>query len=188
MQKCEAARSRRSPKSEPNPKPRTGHARIHVSTVHALHCHLLFYLLSLLFFALGLMSKPMLVTLPFVLLLLDYWPLENAECGLLDRSRPSSVSRFTFHASRLSCSEKLPFFALAAASSVVTFIVQRKGGAVSTSLSLGARVANALVSYVRYIGKMFWPNDSRFSTRIRAIGRPGRWSAPRSCCWPFAWP
>jgi len=101
------------------------------------------YLLALLCFTLGLMSKPMLVTLPFVLLLLDYWPLQ--------RFRRAAFWRLV--------AEKAPFFLLAVVSCVVTFIVQRKGGAVSTSLSVGARIANALVSYIRYIGKIFWPDD-----------------------------
>ena len=87
----------------------------------------------------------MLVTLPFVLLLLDYWPLGRGVGGL--RAWAWLVV------------EKIPFFVLVAASSVVTFIVQKKGGAVSTSLTPGARIANALVSYVRYIRKLFWPSD-----------------------------
>ena len=124
--------------------------------------HASLYLLALLFFALGLMSKPMLVTLPFVLLLLDYWPL-----GQIQWSTPALEQRFW----RLLL-EKTPFFLLAAASSVVTFIVQRKGGAVSTSLSLGARVANALVAYVRYIGKMLWPTDLSI-----LYPHPGHWPA-----------
>jgi protein O-mannosyl-transferase len=108
------------------------------------------YLLSLGFFTLGLMSKPMVVTLPFVLLLLDYWPLHRFQLST-ENSKRKTLIRLLL--------EKLPFFALVSASSVVTFIVQRKGGAVSTSISLGARVANALVAYVRYVRKMFWPND-----------------------------
>ncbi len=108
----------------------------------------IFYLLSVVFFALGLMSKPMLVTLPFVLLLLDYWPLQRLR-PLPPNPRAPSLFRLV--------AEKTPFFLLAAASCVVTFIVQRKGGAVSTVLSFGARTANALVSYARYIGKMVWP-------------------------------
>jgi tetratricopeptide (TPR) repeat protein len=123
----------------------------------------LLHWLALLFFALGLMSKPMLVTWPFVMLLLDYWPLER-------------FSRFTFHvsssektstpinreqaesAARLIC-EKLPFFALALAMSVVAYVVQQHGGAFDAGESLppGARAGNALVSYCRYLGKMFWP-------------------------------
>ncbi len=122
-----------------------------------------FYLLSLVLFALGLMSKPMLVTLPCVLLLLDYWPLRRFELSTLN-PQPSTLLRLM--------AEKAPFFLLAAASSVITFIVQRKGGAVSTSLSLGGRIANALVSYVRYVGKMFWPVDLSI-----LYPHPGRWPA-----------
>jgi protein O-mannosyl-transferase len=119
------------------------------------------YLAALVLFALGLMSKPMLVTLPFVLLLLDCWPLRRFELSTLN-SQLSTISRLV--------AEKAPFFLLAAASSVVTFIVQRKGGAVSTSLSVGARIANALVSYIRYIGKTFWPVDLSI-----LYPHPGRW-------------
>jgi protein O-mannosyl-transferase len=100
----------------------------------------LFYLLSLVFFAAGLMSKPMLVTLPFVLLLLDYWPL-----GRLRLSSPIVIR------------EKLPFFLAAAAFSGVTFTVQKHGGAVIASLPFADRLANALVSCCRYLGKLFWP-------------------------------
>jgi len=107
-----------------------------------------FYLLSLLCFALGLMSKPMLVTTPFVLLLLDYWPLGRLKT---QDSRLKTLLLLVW--------EKVPFFALSAVSSLVTFLVQRKGGAVSTALTLGERIANAVVSYARYMRKMFWPDD-----------------------------
>jgi tetratricopeptide (TPR) repeat protein len=110
----------------------------------------IFYPLSLLFFALGLMSKPMLVTTPFVLLLIDYWPL--------DRFRPGALKTELATAWQLVL-EKVPFFALSVASSVITFLVQRKGGAVSTVLTVGERLANATVSYARYLRKMLWPND-----------------------------
>jgi tetratricopeptide (TPR) repeat protein len=110
----------------------------------------LWYLLALLGFAVGLMSKPMVVTLPVVLLLLDYWPLHRLQL----QTKNSTLKTLS-----PLCLEKLPFFLLVAASSIVTLIVQRKGGAVSSALSLGARVANALVAYGRYIRKMFWPND-----------------------------
>jgi tetratricopeptide (TPR) repeat protein len=102
----------------------------------------LFYALAILFFALGLMSKPMLVTLPIVLLLLDYWPLQRWPRGLAKL-----------------VAEKIPFLILAAASSVVTFLVQRQGGAVAAlaGVPLGARVGNAFISYVRYLAKIFWP-------------------------------
>jgi tetratricopeptide (TPR) repeat protein len=91
--------------------------------------------------ALGLMSKPMLVTLPFVLILLDYWPLR--------RTLPL----------RSLVLEKLPLFALVVASSIVTFIVQRQGGAMSTLdvMPMSLRIGNALVAYVTYLWKIVWP-------------------------------
>lgn len=104
------------------------------------------YALTLICFGLGLMSKPMLVTTPFLLLLLDHWPFE--------RWAPPSITR----AIRLAL-EKVPFLVLAVASSIVTFLVQRKGGAVSTVLSLADRVENAFVSYVRYLIKTIWPTN-----------------------------
>ena len=108
------------------------------------------YGLALFFFALGLMSKAMLVTMPCVMLLLDYWPLNrirNSEFGI--RNFIKLVM------------EKIPFFALAAAASLVTFAVQQQEGAVVTveNLPPGARVGNALVSCCRYLGKLFWPTD-----------------------------
>ena len=128
------------------------------------------YGIALVFFVLGLMSKPMLVTWPFVLLLLDYWPLKrSSEFGvrsseLKNGPLPSTARhgeaerrRLTRHASLLL--EKLPFFVLAAAASVVTLMVQKQEGAVMSvvNLSFGARGANALISYCRYLGKLFWP-------------------------------
>jgi tetratricopeptide (TPR) repeat protein len=90
--------------------------------------------------ALGLMAKPMLVTLPILLLLLDLWPLK----------RPMNVKLVT---------EKLPLLALSVASSVITVLVQRQGGAVMRldQVPLSLRLANAPIAYVHYIGKMFWP-------------------------------
>ena len=101
------------------------------------------YMLAVVFLAMGLMSKPMLVTWPFVMLLLDYWPLE----------------RFKLNRTRSLVAEKIPFFVLAAVASVVTFVVQKHGSSLETGeyLSLGARSGNALVSYCRYLGKMIWP-------------------------------
>jgi tetratricopeptide (TPR) repeat protein len=123
------------------------------------------YLLTLLLFALGLMSKPMLVTLPFVLLLLDYWPLERFQLGPVDehfRARAPAFSKVKESKSVLFHLfwEKIPFFVLAAASSIVTFLAQQGGGAVKTLEIFPAkiRIANALLSYVKYIGKMTWPH------------------------------
>jgi protein O-mannosyl-transferase len=108
------------------------------------------YLITLLFFAFGLMSKPMVVTLPFVLLLLDFWPLQRIT---LEEIKGTSVK-----AARLVC-EKLPFFVLAILSSIITFYVQDKGGATSSlaSIPLTLRLENSVVAYASYVGKMIWP-------------------------------
>jgi tetratricopeptide (TPR) repeat protein len=99
-------------------------------------------------FALGLMAKPMVVTLPFALLLLDIWPLRRIElrAGWWASARPLVW-------------EKLPLFALSAASSVITFIAQQQGGTVASSvrLPLVERVGNAIISYVAYLEKTVWP-------------------------------
>jgi tetratricopeptide (TPR) repeat protein len=102
------------------------------------------YGLIVLTFALGLMSKPMLVTLPFTLLLLDFWPLE--------RTSVSWARKVV---------EKLPLVALAVVSSVITFVVQQRGGAVGTLelIPMSDRVANAIVSYGRYLKMLVWPTD-----------------------------
>ena len=111
-------------------------------------------------FILGLMSKPMLVTLPITLLLLDYWPLRriNHESAKV-RKHESPESFFVFSPFRVFVIEKAPLFALALASCVVTFVVQRVEGAVAPTdfLGVGVRIANALVSYVRYLGLMVLP-------------------------------
>jgi protein O-mannosyl-transferase len=123
----------------------------------------LFYVLSLFLYALGLMSKPTLVTWPFVMLLLDCWPLKrNAKCEMRNAELGA---RATGKGGTLPWTklvwEKVPFFVLAALMSVVTFVVQKNGGhlEVGESLPLGARVGNALVSYCRYVGKLFWPTE-----------------------------
>ncbi|HXE41433.1 MAG TPA: hypothetical protein VN516_00305, partial [Candidatus Baltobacteraceae bacterium] len=105
------------------------------------------YFAALIFFACGLMSKPMVVTLPCVLLLLDFWPLERLSFQKLDLK---NISKLVL--------EKIPFFVLAAAGSAVTFLVQKQGGAIWAE-SFGTRIENALLAYVRYISKMFWPHD-----------------------------
>jgi hypothetical protein len=112
----------------------------------------LWYLAALFFFALGLMSKPMLVTLPFILLLVDYWPLQRFEL------KTQRLKLKTFLPILI---EKLPFIALAAGLCIVTFVAQKNGGAMPMlgDLSLSDRVFNALVSYALYLGKMIWPAD-----------------------------
>ena len=123
------------------------------------------YLLALLFFALGLMAKPMLITLPFVLLLLDYWPLHRFQLGKTvknggRRKRKSVNTRSQWRVSYRLIREKVPFFILSAISSVVTFLVQQSGGAVAeiSVFPLNIRITNAFISYLTYIEKMFWPS------------------------------
>jgi tetratricopeptide (TPR) repeat protein len=122
------------------------------------------YSVVLIVFALGLMAKPMLVTLPLVLLLLDYWPLGRFESVKLSRRQSqkkktpaqahSDVGTWVFL-----IREKLPFFVLSAASCVVTFFAQRSFGSVVNigEIALPYRIANSIVSYGRYIYKLFWP-------------------------------
>jgi tetratricopeptide (TPR) repeat protein len=116
------------------------------------------YLTVVLAFALGLMSKPMLVTLPFVLLLLDYWPLQRMD--QLVSSKPAGKS-FSL-ASRLRSLmplllEKLPLFALSAASALITFLVQKTGGAQADPMPLAWRADNALIGCITYLRQMVWP-------------------------------
>jgi protein O-mannosyl-transferase len=123
-----------------------------------------FYLLSLLLFAFGLMSKPMLVTWPFVMLLLDYWPLGRMQKEEGRRKNAAADTTlhalgFTFHVSRGLLLEKLPFFALAIVSSAVTIVAQHTGGALATlaAVPFGVRVLNAFEAYLRYLFQLFWP-------------------------------
>lgn len=99
------------------------------------------YGFTLIFFVLGLMSKPMVVTFPFVLLLLDYWPFQR------------------LHADRFAALfiEKIPFFAFAGAACVMTYVAQSLGGAMSLHLPFASRAANAVISYIRYLAKLLWP-------------------------------
>ena len=133
---------------------------------YVAHPRLCRYSLTLACFALGLMAKPMIVTLPFVLLLLDYWPLKRLALPpfLGGESRPGDAAATESHA-KLSIGalvkEKVPFFLLAAAASTVTFLVQRETGAVASTETypVTVRLANALISYWRYLGKMIWPDN-----------------------------
>ncbi|MEK9630031.1 MAG: tetratricopeptide repeat protein [Nitrospinota bacterium] len=113
-----------------------------------------FYFLVLLFFLMGLMSKPMLVTLPFVLLLMDYWPLQRL--GFKNSQNDPSIQGTPFV--RLIV-EKSPLFLLTIASCLMTLLTQKLGGAMEGNehFSLIARLNNAMVSYISYLGKTFWP-------------------------------
>lgn len=117
----------------------------------------LYYGLALGCFLLGLMSKPMLVTLPFVMLLLDHWPLQR-----MTNIRVGNVWPLL--------REKLPFFTISAGASGLTLWAQRKSEAIASLdwAPMSARIANSLVSYSRYLGKTFWPVDL-------AIYYPHRW-------------
>ena len=115
------------------------------------------YCVTLSLFALGLMCKPMLVTLPFVLLLLDYWPLRRM--SIAPRHSTSSSLHHSIIPTRLLIWEKVPFLAIALISSVVTFLVQRAGGAVVSldAIPLRLRIATSLEAYAQYLFKTFWP-------------------------------
>ena len=144
------------------------------------------YLFVLVFFVLGLMSKPMLVTLPFVLLLLDYWPLkrlQTAKSGARiaaatpqpasrakkkqkSRQQPGKdtaqtkgtvESRALWPEIRPLLKEKIPFFVVTIVFCFVTFYAQHRVVKPMELYPLGGRIANALISYVSYIGKMLWP-------------------------------
>ena len=114
------------------------------------------YLLIFPFFILGLMSKPMLVTLPFVLLLMDYWPLGRLQSTLPEKGGKLKTPKLAVL--RL-IAEKIPLFVLVALLSVVTFLAQEEAVQSLDNFHLKARIANGLVSYAAYIRKMFWPND-----------------------------
>jgi tetratricopeptide (TPR) repeat protein len=115
------------------------------------------YLSVNIFFILGLMAKPQIVTLPFVLLLWDYWPLQRMGAGSAASGLPAASTTRSF---RYLVWEKLPIFILAAADSVVTMVAQRAGNTVRTfaEVPVSARLENVFVSYVRYIGKALWPS------------------------------
>lgn len=105
-------------------------------------------------YGLGLMSKPMLVTVPFLILLLDYWPLRRT-----DKCKPLELAR-----------EKIPFLIMAIASSAIAFLSQLKSNAISTlqDTDLASRLASAVTAYANYIGKMFWPKDLAVIYPLRA--------------------
>ena len=126
------------------------------------------YVVVAILFALGLMAKPQIVTLPFVLLLWDYWPLRRMaidgqaavdtpdERSALAKGRLEPVALPQRSFSRLLV-EKGPLLALSAISAVITMQAQKRGGGINPDVSLSARLANAIVCYARYLGKAVWP-------------------------------
>ncbi|MCC6821644.1 MAG: tetratricopeptide repeat protein [Verrucomicrobia subdivision 3 bacterium] len=108
------------------------------------------YVVTLVLYALGLMSKAMLVTWPFVMLLLDLWPLKRLEL---------STFRFRLSAFKGLALEKVPFLALSAVFCGITLLVQQGAGAVSgiSKIGMADRLANAVMSYVRYLANTLWP-------------------------------
>jgi Flp pilus assembly protein TadD len=129
------------------------------------------YTIALVLFALGLMCKPALVTLPCVLLLLDYWPLQRfAQSRSIKPARsrrdpvtirrgesPSRGGSLPTRTVGYLLLEKIPFFVLSAASCVATLLAQGRAVMTIRQLAFGDRLANAVVSYVAYIGQMIWP-------------------------------
>ena len=109
------------------------------------------YLLVLILFAFGLMSKPMLVTLPLVLLLLDYWPL----------GRWNPVDKGSLRRLAVLVMEKAPLLLMSAVSSLVTILAQKSGGAINSleALPITVRLGNTLAAYFKYIGLAFWPSS-----------------------------
>jgi tetratricopeptide (TPR) repeat protein len=163
-----------------------GLAALYVYALYAEEHKLSKYFLCLILFALGLTAKPMLVTLPFVLLLLDYWPLgrwsktpapvnlpaaATARAGKkktkqrrADSTKEKKISApltSTSSIVRSLLGEKAPFFLLAIISSIITLWAQNKGGAIASlqKIPVAERLSNVIVSYVSYLGKTFWPVD-----------------------------
>jgi len=126
---------------------------------YAQHRKLKYYVLAVVMFSFGLMTKPMLVTVPFLLLLVDYWPL-----GRFTEQNASAVDSNVEEVLTKSCPirlllyEKLPFLVLTAASCIITVLAQSSLAVISLEeLPFSIRISNALVAYTSYIGKTLWP-------------------------------
>ena len=120
------------------------------------------YLVVVALYIFGLMSKPMLVTLPFVLLLLDFWPLNRLDMRSDDSDNHNSYiveSGISWYKVSFLVTEKIPLIVLAVISSSVTFFAQQTGGSVISgqTIHLGTRITNAVISYIAYIEKMLLP-------------------------------
>jgi len=115
--------------------------------------------------AMGLLAKPMLVTWPFVMLLLDYWPLRRWQSAK-SKAQPGKVRNLIL--------EKIPLFVLVAASAIITFLAQSHGGAVRTfaAAPVAFRLSNALASYAKYLLLTFWPNNLAVYYPLAPAGIP----------------
>lgn len=118
------------------------------------------YCAAWLLLLLGLLSKPMLVTLPAVMMLLDIWPLKRTDLGLPTAAETGATWRDWLWGFGRSAREKIPFFLLSAGSSVVTFVAQHASGSVATveHIPVAARLANALIAYATYLAQTVWPS------------------------------
>lgn len=132
-----------------------GMASIYAYAFYAEKTTLSHYFLCFVLFAFALMSKPLLVTLPFMLLLLDFWPLKRWQ------NNPSTTLKNRFHLTCRLIGEKAPFLLLTFIFSMITFYNQTIVGAVAPveQLRYIERIANAIISYAAYLGKIFWPRD-----------------------------
>jgi protein O-mannosyl-transferase len=149
----------RNPKFETNSKSEVRKPKVQSGPISEPRRGRLHYAVALFLFALSLMSKPMLVTLPFLLLLLDVWPLGRFRLSTINL-QPATPSLQNSRTPPLRLLfEKLPFFALSLISCVITFYVQRTSGAMMPlkGVPFPDRLANALISYIRYIAKTVWP-------------------------------
>lgn len=131
---------------------------LYAYATYARHPSIAKYIITLALFVIGLMCKPMLVTLPFVFLLFDYWPLQRVELGHYSKADESAVA-CPHRSAMILLVEKIPFFVLVLFSCVITFQMQKHGDAIRSGdlIPVAARLANSLVAYVQYISMAIWP-------------------------------
>jgi len=140
---------------------------IYLYASYVQHPKLIRYLFVLISFALGLMAKPMLVSLPFILLLLDYWPLNRLHFISVNQKYLQQTNNSNTHPSTpfyLLILEKIPLITLSAIFSFLTLLAHHQGGGLESidAISLTHRIANAFISYITYIYKMIWPQNLSF--------------------------
>ena len=144
---------------------------LYVYQWYARHPEFKRYFAVVVTFALALMAKPMAITFPCVLLLLDYWPLRRMKLGAMPTDASDSTERTRSLPWLLL--EKLPLILLSAASGIITVIAQKGGGALRTEYGLPLRLSNAVIAYARYLGKAFWPSKLAALYPFPRNGVPG---------------